>query len=536
MTGQILQALDVFISYSHRDEALKNELVELHLKPLQRQGKISTWQDRDIEAGTEWAKEIKENLEKAHVILLLVTRSFLASDYCYETEMQRAVQRHHEGTARVIPIILEPCSWKYSPFQTLQVLPRDGKPVTLWAHQAEAFLDVEEGIRKVIDSLNAEHQRREEEAAQQREAEQLRQQQEIERLQRQRQEAERLQQQRQEAERLQREREEAERLEQQRLEAERREQERQQKEAAERQKQTQAEQARRRQQEEAAKQEQERQRQAAEAWEQQRRVERAASRKTQEQPTGPAGGTPGISRRRALQIVGFGGGGLAVALVVNAISTDPSDSEADSASAGPSDSEADSAENPSGSEVSQSEASWPEPPDISSSDPNALSAVEIQTVKVDDRGNITEQTPGQVNAFREDLGNGVDLDMVAIPAGEFVRGSPEDESRRYSNEGPQRTVSVPAFFMGRFTITQAQYGQVMGANPSRFQQDGANRPVEQVSWHDAVAFCEKLSEQTGRTYRLPSEAEWEYACRAGTNTPFYFGPTITADLANYDGN
>jgi len=124
------EALDVFISYSHRDEGLKDELVNLHLKPLKREGKINTWQDRDIAAGAEWAKEIKANLEKADIVLLLITRHFLASDYCYEKEMQRAVQRHHEGTARVIPIILEICGWKYGPFKSLQVLPKDGIPVT----------------------------------------------------------------------------------------------------------------------------------------------------------------------------------------------------------------------------------------------------------------------------------------------------------------------------------------------------------------------------------------------------------------------
>jgi hypothetical protein len=141
------EALDVFISYSRRDEGLKDELVNYHLKLLQREGKINTWQDRDIEAGVEWATEIKTNLEKADIVLLLITRHFLASDYCYETEMQRAVQRHYDGTARVIPIIMETCGWQYSNFKQLQVLPKDGKPVTSWANRADGFFDVEEGIR-----------------------------------------------------------------------------------------------------------------------------------------------------------------------------------------------------------------------------------------------------------------------------------------------------------------------------------------------------------------------------------------------------
>ena len=123
--------------------------------------------------------------------------------------------------------------------------------------------------------------------------------------------------------------------------------------------------------------------------------------------------------------------------------------------------------------------------------------------------------------------------MVQIPAGSFKMGSPESEKGRNNNESPQHEVNVPAFFMGKFAVTQEQYQQIIGKNPSGFQ--GKKRPVEQVSWNDAIEFCKKLSQKTGRTYRLPSEAEWEYACRAGTTMPFYFGETITTDLVNYNG-
>jgi hypothetical protein len=259
------EALDVFISYSRRDEGLKDELVNYHLKLLQREGKINTWQDRDIEAGAEWAAEIKTNLEKADIVLLLITRHFLASDYCYETEMQRAVQRHYDGTARVIPIILETCGWKYGAFSQLQVLPKDGKPVTRWDDKAEAFFDVEEGIRRVVDALIAERQRQ----------------------------AEAARQQRQEEDRRQRE---AEQLKQQR-------------EAAQR------------QQAEVNRQAQERQKRLAAS--------------------------------------------LGISL-------------------------------------------------------NDLSIVEFQSVRVNETGNITERQQGQMNTFREDLGNNIGLEMVAIPAGEFV--------------------------------------------------------------------------------------------------------------------
>ncbi|MFB2834737.1 caspase, EACC1-associated type [Floridanema evergladense] len=149
----------------------------------------------------------------------------------------------------------------------------------------------------------------------------------------------------------------------------------------------------------------------------------------------------------------------------------------------------------------------------------------------------------QAEFFTEHLGNGVILEMVAIPGGTFVMGSPTDESERRDRESPQHSVTIKPFFMGKFQVTQAQWQTVAGfpeveidldPDPSKFK--GANRPVEQVSWYEVVEFCDRLSQKTGRNYRLPSEAEWEYACRAGTTTPFHFGETITTDLANYNGD
>ncbi|MEY2911157.1 MAG: hypothetical protein RLZZ184_466, partial [Cyanobacteriota bacterium] len=137
------------------------------------------------------------------------------------------------------------------------------------------------------------------------------------------------------------------------------------------------------------------------------------------------------------------------------------------------------------------------------------------------------------SSFTEDLGNGVKLEMIAIPGGTFLMGSPASEAERQDYESPQHQVTVPSFFMGKYPLTQAQYQVIIGNNPSYFK--GNNRPVETVSWDDAVLFCQKLSQRTGKSYRLPSEAEWEYACRAGTKTPFSFGDNITPDLVNYDG-
>jgi formylglycine-generating enzyme required for sulfatase activity len=172
-------------------------------------------------------------------------------------------------------------------------------------------------------------------------------------------------------------------------------------------------------------------------------------------------------------------------------------------------------------------------PGVSDKSGLALKTFPFETVTVDARGKITKRDNHQAQYFVEDLGNGVTLEMVQIPGGKFLMGSPPEEAGRGDNEGPQHEVTVPEFFMGKYEVTQAQYQAIMGNNPANFK--GEKRPVERVSWNDAVEFCKRLSQKTRRSYRLPSEAEWEYAARAGTTTPFYFGETITTDLANYDG-
>ncbi len=148
----------------------------------------------------------------------------------------------------------------------------------------------------------------------------------------------------------------------------------------------------------------------------------------------------------------------------------------------------------------------------------------------------------QITYYDEDLGQGINLRMIQIPGGEFLMGVPESEIDRWDDEGPQHQVAVPGFFTGKYPVTQAQWRAVTGlpeveielpTNPSYFK--GNDRPVEQVSWHEVTEFCSRLAAHTGRPYRLPTEPEWEYACRAGTDTPFHFGKTITTDIANYRG-
>ncbi|NJM27792.1 MAG: SUMF1/EgtB/PvdO family nonheme iron enzyme [Pseudanabaena sp. RU_4_16] len=158
----------------------------------------------------------------------------------------------------------------------------------------------------------------------------------------------------------------------------------------------------------------------------------------------------------------------------------------------------------------------------------------FEIVNVDPQGKIVNRDIGIAQSFIEDLGNGVSLHMMSIPGGEFLMGALETEAESQDSERPQHQVRIEPFWMGKFPVTQAQYQAIVGENPARFR--GEHRPVENVSWNDAVVFCQKLSQRTGREYRLPSEAEWEYACRAGTTTPFHFGETISPELANYNAN
>ncbi|NJM73838.1 MAG: SUMF1/EgtB/PvdO family nonheme iron enzyme [Scytonema sp. RU_4_4] len=180
-----------------------------------------------------------------------------------------------------------------------------------------------------------------------------------------------------------------------------------------------------------------------------------------------------------------------------------------------------------------------ERPEINSSKIH-LQRFSFEVVTVNRRGEIIKRENKQAKYFTEDLGEGIALEMVAIPGGKFMMGSPEGEG--YENEKPQHEVTVQSFFMGKYPMTQAQWRAVaalprierdLEPNPSHFKGND-HCPVESVFWYDVIEFCGRLSRRAGREYRLPSEAEWEYACRAGTTTPFHFGQTITNKLANYD--
>jgi formylglycine-generating enzyme required for sulfatase activity len=175
-------------------------------------------------------------------------------------------------------------------------------------------------------------------------------------------------------------------------------------------------------------------------------------------------------------------------------------------------------------------------------------------VFVDDRGSIVRRETRQAEQYVEELPGGVGLEMVKIPSGRFLMGSSDTEVKKYGGSmagRPQHEVNVPSFWMGKFEVTQAQWFALMADyDANNWQQEfrqldnflqygvilkGDNLPIVNVSWNDAKEYCRRLNQRSGKTYRLPSEAEWEYACRAGTATPFHYGDTITTDIANYDG-
>jgi len=167
----------------------------------------------------------------------------------------------------------------------------------------------------------------------------------------------------------------------------------------------------------------------------------------------------------------------------------------------------------------------------------------LELITLNEAGKIIAKKRGEASYFVEDLGNGVGIEMIRVPSGRFLMGSPGNESERSECEGPQHWVNVESFMAGRFPVTQQQWREVARWSPVKSELDpdpsifkGEFQPVESISWHDAVEFCQRLSRRTGRKYRLPSEAEWEYSCRAGSLNPFCFGDTILPALANFDSS
>ena len=177
---------------------------------------------------------------------------------------------------------------------------------------------------------------------------------------------------------------------------------------------------------------------------------------------------------------------------------------------------------------------------VSTTELSDLPTFDFKTIKVDRSGKEQTHSYHQAYLYTENLGNYQTLGMVSIPAGKFIMGASTKESYSSDRERPLHRVKVSSFLMGKYPVTQAQWRIVaslppikreLKLEPSHFKGD--NRPVECVSWLDAVEFCDRLSAHTGKQYRLPTEAEWEYACRGKSNTPFAYGATLTSQLADY---
>jgi len=161
-----------------------------------------------------------------------------------------------------------------------------------------------------------------------------------------------------------------------------------------------------------------------------------------------------------------------------------------------------------------------------------MTIIEFESPTLNEKGEVIARTSHTAEQITEDLGNGISLALIVIPAGSFQMGSPHGTGS--VDEHPQHFVTIKSFMTGKFPITQRQWKAVIGKLPAcRFKGD--DLPVERVSWNDAQKYCQRLSTMTGRNYQLPAETQWEYACRAGTGTPFSFGETLTVEVANFNG-
>ncbi len=496
-------SLKVFFSYSHADELLKNELVK-HLGILKRQGVISTWDDRQVLPGGEWNQQINENLNTADIILLLVSADFIHSEYCWGVEVNTAIKRHEAGEACVIPIILRNVDWQSAEFGKLQPLPKNALPVKSWNNQDDAFTNVAQGIKSAAKQLIEERQQKQKQASREaaiadyrHKAEEFASDGEISLV---------------ESEIL---KDLQEKLGLTDLEAK-----------AVREK-------------------------ALEPYgiykENIDKYRLFLTNFVHEQGY-PLNETAKNELKKLQQYYVLKDEDVVRLEKEQEVEYQKRQAEKlrQQAEILPQET----------TEYQRQQAESQKRPETESSTRVSLPSIQTQFFEFD-TATITVKSGlfglaknCQINRsrkraefFSENLSNGVVLEMVKIPGGKFFMGSPENEPERFDWESPQHTVTVQPFFMGKYPVTQSQWAIVaalekvntdLNPDPSRFK--GANRPVECVFWDDAIEFCARLSNKTGKTYRLPSEAEWEYACRAGTTTPFYFGETITTDLANYNGN
>ncbi|MBM5817908.1 MAG: TIR domain-containing protein [Cyanobacteria bacterium K_Offshore_surface_m2_239] len=484
----------VFISYSHADRAWV-ERIRLVMAPLLRQegNSLQLWDDSQIEPGSKWQAEIETALARAQVALLLVSADFLASEFVMGKEVPALLRAADAEGVTILWVPLSACLVRHTPIHAYQaVLAPEHTLDAMEPHQQRhALVRIAEAVHDALRQAEERARRRELEEQQARQRLELQERQAAAAAERQRAE------------------EAARSRQQERLAAEAAERQRQQQLAADR-----------------ALQDQVRRQQLSEQ-RQRAATERAQTRKAPSASGGASGGEggglawqpnlpgwftrpeppqlPRLSRRQLLVIA------AAVPLAAVGIGRVRQ-----------------------GSREAVNRGSLALPASL------PPSAIDVN------HGWLERQAGGwqvrsrsiSVQAVDQPLGNGSTLRMIVVPAGRFRMGSPASEPERSEAEGPQHEVRLASFRFSQAPITQAQWRAVMQTNPSHFRDkpDSDQRPVEQVSWPEAMEFCKRLSQRTGRHYTLPSEAQWEYACRAGSTTPFAFGATITTDLANYDGN
>jgi formylglycine-generating enzyme required for sulfatase activity len=484
MQGQ--ERLRLFVSYSHQDKDRCAELGK-YLEQLQDANLIEPWTDGQILAGDNWDDEILNNLRQADIILLLISIDFLRSKYIKSKELVVAKERHAKGEAVIVPVVLRKCQWQgvHYALGQYQALPKGGKPIyaTSIQHEIEEALDqVVEGIEKTAKQILRNRSVGNPKPSQGEVAESVNGNKDFI---------------------------------------------------------------------------------AAQAASTFTPAETPLVKPDNTSTSPLAAGASNQVASGFVQSDSINASPLAAATYVQPAISSP---QPDSISPNPASTFAKPGISANGADVAVKGASVTvtganetttaaefQYPEFSALPVQPLPVQTARLLQVGASGGKPSWRPErfslQVPAYRECLAEGVELTMVQIPAGSFQMGSPEDEPERLASEGPQHLVSLPSFFMAQTPITQAQWAEVaswrrvgrdLKPEPARFK--GPNRPVEKVSWLDAQEFCLRLNERfnkrlgDGFSYGLPSEAQWEYACRAGSTTPFHFGATLTPELANYDGN
>jgi formylglycine-generating enzyme required for sulfatase activity len=512
----------VFISYSRVDRDWVERIRQVMAPLLRQEGnRVQLWDDSQIQPGDSWLSEIETALAGAQVALLLVSAEFLASEFVMGKEVPELLRAAVAEGVTILWVPLSACLVRHTPIHAYQaVLPPEqtldamGPP-----QQSLALVRVAEAVHEALRQAEERTRQRQEQAR----LEQERLEREAAAAKRQRAEEQSRQRQLEQSRQLQEEERAAQEAERQRQQQERQvRQERQEAAAAERQRAR--EQAMQRQQEEKARRERERQDSAAagrqRAWQgliawAARGARLAGQANWRSLLSGPALPQLPLSRRQLLLTATAGGLPLAwigLGTMVQRFWLPGTSTPAISSPPGP-------------------------------LTPAYLNISHGQLERQQGGGWLVRRTPIMVPAVSETLGQGVALRLIGIRAGGFLMGSPPGEAGRFSDEGPQHRVMLASFWLGQTPITQAQWQVVarwprvrleLNPDPSYFK--GSNRLVEQVNWEEAIEFCARLSKSTGRTYSLPSESQWEYACRAGTTTPFAFGDTLTTELANYEAN